>query len=80
MTGQAARMDIQYGMSVADKDNKTIGKINKVILDIWSGEPRKYSVRVEGAIDMLFFSPQQVDSVKDNEVKLNVTRAEIEND
>ena len=67
-------------MSVTDKNSKSIGKINKVILDTWSGEPRKYAVGIEGEIDMLFFSPEHVDSVKDNEVKLNVTRAEIEND
>lgn len=64
---------------MVDKNNKLIGKINKVILDIWSGEPRKYSVRLDGKVDMVFFSPQQVDSVAGDTVKLNLAVEEIEN-
>ncbi len=71
------RMDIQYGTSVIDKNNKLIGKVSKVILDTWSGEPRKYAVRLEGAVDMVFFSPQQVDIVSADTVKLNIAREEF---
>jgi plastocyanin len=73
-------MDIKYGDTVVDKNNKLIGKINKVILDTWSGEPRKYSVRLEGKIDMVFFSPEQVDNAAGDTVKLNLAMEEIEND
>ena len=71
-------MDIEYGTSVVDKNGSHIGKINKVILDIWSGEPRKYSVRLDGKIDMVFFTPQQVDSATSDSVKLAVTIEEME--
>jgi sporulation protein YlmC with PRC-barrel domain len=72
------RMDIQYGASVVDKNDRRIGTVNKVILDIWSGEPRKYAVRLDGQIDMVFFTPQQVDTATADSVKLAVTREEIE--
>lgn len=71
-------MEIQYGMTVVDKNGHSLGKVNKVILDIWSGEPRKYAVRLEGKIDMVFFTPQQVDSVDSDTVKLTIGAAEIE--
>jgi len=61
-----------------DKNNKLIGKVNKVILDTWSGEPRKYAVRLEGKIDMVFFTPQQVGSVTEDGVKLTLDVADIE--
>ena len=70
-------MDIQYGASVVDKNGKRLGTVNKIILDIWSGEPRKYSVRQEGKIDMAFFSPQQVDTATADSVKLNVAGEDI---
>jgi plastocyanin len=73
-------MDIKYGDTVVDKNNKLIGKINKVILDTWSGEPRKYAVRLEGKVDMVFFSPDQVDNASGDTVKLNLAMEEIEND
>jgi len=71
-------MDIQYGTSVVDKNDKLIGNVNKVILGTWSGEPRKYAVRLEGKIDMVFFTPQQVGNVSSDKVKLTIAREEIE--
>ena len=72
------QMDIQYGASVVDKNDRRIGTVNKVILDTWSGEPRKYAVRLDGKIDMVFFTPQQVDTVTADNVKLTITVEEIE--
>jgi sporulation protein YlmC with PRC-barrel domain len=71
-------MDIRYGTSVVDKNQKHIGKVNKIILDTWSGEPRKYAVRLDGKVDMVFFTPQQVDDTTADSVKLTISREEIE--
>jgi sporulation protein YlmC with PRC-barrel domain len=71
-------MDIQYGASVVDKNGRHIGTVNKIILDTWSGEPRKYAVRLTGKIDMVFFTPQQVDTVTADSVKLAVAGEDIE--
>jgi Fe-S cluster assembly iron-binding protein IscA len=71
-------MDIQFGDTVVDGNDKRIGSISKVILDTWSGEPRKYAVRLEGKVDMVFFTPQQVDTASKDKVKLTVTKEEIE--
>lgn len=78
MVGLVNRMDIQYGATVVDKNDRHIGTVSKVILDIWSGEPRKYAVRLEGKIDMVFFAPQQVAAVTADGVKLAVAMEEIE--
>jgi hypothetical protein len=71
-------MDIQFGATVVDSNDKHIGHVNKVILDTWSGEPRKYAVRLEGKVDMVFFTPQQVDTASKDKVKLTITKEEIE--
>ena len=72
------KMDIQYGASVVDKNERRIGTVNKVILDTWSGEPRKYAVCLDGKIDLVFFTPQQVASATADGVKLDVAMEEIE--
>ena len=71
-------MDIQYGASVVDKNDKRIGTVNVIILDTWSGEPRKYSVRLDGKVDMVFFTPQQVASATADGVKLGIAMEEME--
>ncbi|MGD9142612.1 MAG: hypothetical protein PVG61_02060 [Dehalococcoidia bacterium] len=71
-------MDIEYGAEVTDKNGKALGKVDYIIMDSWSGEPRKYMVRREEEDDAVFFTPDQVAEVKKNKVKLNITAEEIE--
>ena len=71
-------MDIKYGDVVTDNKGKTLGKVDYIIMDAWSGEPRKYMVRREDEDDAAFFTPEQVAEVKKNKVKLNISAEEIE--
>ncbi len=72
-------MDIEFGMPVVDKNDKAIGNIGKIIMDTWTGKPRKYMVRQEApGPDMIFiFSPEQVNEINAGKIKLNVSVEEL---
>jgi sporulation protein YlmC with PRC-barrel domain len=71
-------MEIEYGATVVDKSGKALGKVDYIVLDSWSGEPRKYMVRREKEGDAVFFTPGQVAEVVKGKVKLSVTNEELE--
>ena len=71
-------MDIEVDMKVVDKTGKALGAVEQVILDTWSGEPRKYVVAVPDDAVALFFKPDQVDKVEKGKVTLSVAAADIE--
>jgi sporulation protein YlmC with PRC-barrel domain len=71
-------MDIEYGMSVVDKNDKALGTVDHIIMDSWSGEPRKFVVRLENGVSAVFFSPQQVAGATKGKLKLNVSVEELE--
>jgi len=71
-------MDIEYGMSVVDKNNKPLGEVDHIVMDGWSGEPRKYMVRLGDDVSAVFFTPENVAEVTKKNVKLNLAAEEIE--
>ncbi|MCJ7605990.1 MAG: DUF2171 domain-containing protein [Dehalococcoidales bacterium] len=70
-------MDIEYDMQVMDKDGKALGTVDRIIMDTWSGEPRKYMIRLNDD-EAIFFTPKQVASVANNGVTLNIADEELE--
>jgi sporulation protein YlmC with PRC-barrel domain len=71
-------MDVEYGMLVVDKNGKTLGNIDHIVMDSWTGEPRKFVVRLEDEISAVFFSPKEVAEVTKEKLKLNVSAGELE--
>ena len=71
-------MDIEYGMLAVDKNNKPLGEIDHIVMDSWSGEPRKFVVRLEDEVSAAYFTPQQVVEVTKGKVKLNLALEEME--
>ena len=71
-------MDIEYGMLVVDKNNRSLGTVDHIVMDSWSGEPRKFVVRLEDDISAVYFTPQQVAEVTKGKVKLNLAFEEME--
>lgn len=71
-------MDIEYGMTVVDKNDKSLGTVDHIVMDSWSGEPRKYIVRLEGEVSAVYFQPTQVAEVTKGKVKLNLAAGEME--
>ena len=71
-------MDIEYGMSVVDKNNKSLGVVDHIVMDAWSGEPRKYLVRLADDVSAIYFTPENVAEVTKKNVKLKLAAEEIE--
>ena len=71
-------MEIEYGVSVADKNGETLGNVSKIILDTWTGEPRKYVVRREEPETIFFFLPEHVKEATKEKVKLNLPVGELD--
>ena len=71
-------MEIEYGTKVVDKNGKALGEVDYIVMDSWSGEPRKYMIRREQEDDVVFFAPGQIAEVVKGKVKLNVSNEELE--
>lgn len=71
-------MEIEYGAVVVDKNGKKLGKVDYIVMDAWSGEPRKYMVRLEDQDDVVFFAHEQVAEATKKKIKLNISADEIE--
>ena len=71
-------MDIEIDMKVVDKSGKALGTVDQIINDIWTGDPRKYMVRLSGDEGALFFKPDQVSKVEGGKVTLSLDVADVE--
>jgi hypothetical protein len=63
---------------VKDKNNKLLGKVDHIVMDAWSGEPRKYMVRLEDDVSAIYFTPENVAEVTGKGVRLNLAAEEME--
>ena len=72
-------MDIEYGMTAVDKNNKPLGTVEHIVMDSWSGEPRKFVIRPDGDARAWYFKPENVAEIAGEKVKLNVALEEMEN-
>lgn len=73
-----SEIEIAYGATVVDKNGKALGEVDYIVMDSWSGEPRKYMIYREQEDDAVFFTPGQVAEVAKGKVKLNVANEELE--
>jgi hypothetical protein len=71
-------MEIEYGALVVDKNEKALGTIDHIVMDSWSGEPRKFIVRLEDEVSAVYFSPEHIAEVTREKVKLNLSAEELE--
>ena len=71
-------MEIEYGALVLDKNDEPLGVVSHIVLDAWTGEPRKFVVRRETPETAFYFSPQHVAEVTKDRVKLNMAVDELE--
>jgi hypothetical protein len=71
-------MDIEYGMQVSDKNDKTLGTVDYIVMDGWSGEPRKFLIRRKAPETDIFFSPEHVAGATGKGIILNVSVEELE--
>ena len=66
MTGQ------QFGTEVLDKNGRSLGKIDYVIRDTWSGDVKKYIIYRKPPDEDIAFSPDDISETTENTVILNI--------
>ena len=71
-------MEIEYGTPIVDKNDREVGTVDHIINDMWSGEPRKYVVRLGDDISAAFFTPENIAQTTGERVKLNLSLDEME--
>ena len=71
-------MNVEYGAKVVDKNGKTLGTVDHIVLDTWTGEQRKFIVRRKEQDKDIFFSPEDIDASKKAKVTLKVPAEELE--
>jgi sporulation protein YlmC with PRC-barrel domain len=67
------KMEIEIGAEVTDRNGKQLGKVVKVIPDIWSGEVKRFLVSQSTLTNAEVFSIDQVTDVDDKRVRLNIS-------
>jgi sporulation protein YlmC with PRC-barrel domain len=62
----------QIGTEVVDKSGKSLGKIDYVIRDTWSGDIKKYIIYRKPPDTDLAFTPDDISETTENTVKLSM--------
>jgi hypothetical protein len=71
-------MEIEYGATVLDKNGQNLGKIDYIIRDSWSGEPKKFVIHRHPEKSDLFLSPEHVQEIDKDIVKIDLPLDELE--
>ena len=71
-------MEVEYGSEVLDSNGKSLGTVDYVMRNTWTGEISKFMVRRKAPDRDLFISVQDVRSAKENTVSLGVSVEELE--
>jgi sporulation protein YlmC with PRC-barrel domain len=66
MTGQ------QFGTEVVDKNGKSLGKIDYIVRDTWSGDIKKYIIYRQRPDEDISFSPDDISETTESIIKLNL--------
>ncbi|MBN1693306.1 MAG: hypothetical protein JW845_07115 [Dehalococcoidales bacterium] len=66
-------MDIEYGTEVIDREGNSLGTVDRVIRDSWTGEIRKFSVTKDTPDNALMFSPKQILGLEKTKIKVDVS-------
>ena len=71
-------MEPQYGAEVIDNKGESLGTVNYLVRDTWSGEIRKFMVYRKAPEKDLVMTPEDVAEATENSVHLNVSAAQLE--
>ena len=66
-------MDIEVGAEVFDKKGTSLGKVDYVIRDTWSGEISKFIIYTPGNEADLAFTPEDVMESSNSRIELAVS-------
>jgi sporulation protein YlmC with PRC-barrel domain len=71
-------MEPQYGAEVTDKNGRSLGTINYVVRDTWSGEIRKFMIYRKAPETDLVMTTEDIAEATENTVKLKVSVEELD--
>ena len=63
-------MEIEFGSKVKDKNGKTVGTVNYIVNNTWTGELSKFMVIREDNGDTLFLSAEDIIEVTASTIKV----------
>jgi sporulation protein YlmC with PRC-barrel domain len=63
----------KMGAEVIDLNGKSLGKIDYVVRDTWSGNVKKFMIYRKPPEEDLSFSPDDTSEITEDVVKLNIT-------
>ena len=70
-------MELEYAAEVIDQKGKTLGTVDHLVRNSWTGEITKFVVRREAPDEDLFLSIEDVSEATESKVKLNVSLEEL---
>jgi hypothetical protein len=70
-------MEIEFGVTVVDKNRARLGNVDYIVRDTWSGDIRKFVVRQKDLGNELFLSPDDVTETTDKQITLNSSLKEL---
>ena len=62
----------QFGLEVVDKNGRSLGKIDYIVRDSWSGDIKKYIIYRKHPDKDLSFSPDDISETTESTVKLQI--------
>jgi sporulation protein YlmC with PRC-barrel domain len=65
-------MTQQIDLEVVDKNGRSLGKIDYIIRDTWSGDIKKYIIYRKPPDKDLSFTPEDISETTESTVKLNI--------
>ena len=64
-------LEQRFGLEVVDKNGRSLGTINYVIRDTWSGDIKKYIIYKQPPDKDISFSPDDISEATESTIKLN---------
>jgi sporulation protein YlmC with PRC-barrel domain len=64
-------MEIEYGANVFDKNGATLGTVNYIMRNTWTGEISKFMVKNQQNGKNIFFKPDEVIEATKSEIKVS---------
>ena len=61
----------KIGVEVVDKNGKSLGKIDYIIRDTWSGDIKKYIIYRQRPDEDISFTPDDISEITESTIKLN---------
>lgn len=71
------QMGVEYGAEVVDKNGKSLGKVDYIVSDAWTGESNGFKVRLAKSKTDLLISTDDVVEATPTRVRLSVTLEEL---